>query len=95
MAKIVCMKTIGGVDQPRIITTTPGDQGRAVTLLTQQGQPYFWWPTIAVPAGQKLVGVDFTDAPIAYDEDLINNQWIESFVNSGITPEDVLTFAPI
>lgn len=95
MAKIVCDKVIGGVTQPRILTTTSGDQGAAVAIMTQAGQPFFWWPTITIPSGQKLVGVDFTDAPIATDDAATNNSLIEAFVATGITPEQVLTFGPI
>lgn len=92
VAKIVCDKTIGGVTIPKILSTTPGDQGLAVKILTDAGQPFWWWPSITVPAGKKLYAVDFTNAPIATDDPTTNQLLIDAIV---ATPEQVLTFIDI
>jgi hypothetical protein len=92
MPKIVCDKTINGVTTPKIITTTAGDQGNAVKVLTDAGQPFWWWSSITVPAGKKLYAVDFTNAPIATDNAADNNVLIQAIT---VSPEDVLTFIDI
>lgn len=90
--KVVCEKTIGGVTQLVSITTPAGNQGAYVSSLVPQGNPFWLWPTI--PAG-KVIGADFTGAPIASSAATSAQRAIEN--NAAIAeitaePGDVLTF---
>lgn len=70
MPKLVCIKTIGGVAAPRILTTVSGPQGAIIKQIVGVGNPYWIWNDL--PGGQ-LAAVDFTDAPIASSDVSVNN----------------------
>lgn len=86
--KIVCERTINGVDYLLNVTTPPGNQGFYAITIVQPGNKFWYWDSI--PAGQ-IIACDFTDAPTCTADAATNNTLI-----AGITaaPEDVLTFAP-
>lgn len=86
MAKVVFEKTHNGVTYLVAATTPIGNQGQFVLSMVKPGNPFWWWPTI--PVG-KVIGCDFTNAPICASTAAENNTLI-----AGITtaPEDVLTY---
>lgn len=85
----VCIKNIGGVDKVVVFTTANGDQGKFTRLIVGVGNPFWLWNSI--PAASKVIGADFTDAPIVSTDDVVNNA---SITGITVTPADVLTWAP-
>lgn len=90
--KLVCEKTINGVTQVVLATTPVGNQGSYVKSIAGVGNPFWMWNAVTVPAGQRVVGCDFTNAPIVNSDAAVNNTAIAAIT---ATPEDVLTFGPI
>lgn len=90
MGKIVCQVVIGGQEVTKVVTTAAGaNVGQLVKTLPGVGKPFWYWASL--PAG-KVVGADFTDAPIVDSDVAVNNTNIQ-----GITadPADVLIFETI
>lgn len=89
MPKIVSEVLVGGVDKIKIITSTGNmnAQGANIRILTQAGKPFYIWPSLTVPAGKKLIGADFSLAPIATDDDVENQSLADAFVASNIDPD--------
>ena len=90
--KLVCEKTINGVTQVVLVTTPVGNQGSYVKSIAGVGNPFWMWNTVTVPPGERVVGCDFTNAPIVNADASINNAAIAAIT---VSPEDVLTFGPI
>jgi hypothetical protein len=90
MAKVFFEKEvlIGGVPTLKLfnVTTPAGDQGQYVAALCN-GLPFWWFASI--PSG-KVIGCDFTDAPIATGSYSTNNGLIDAIT---VLPGDVLTYA--
>lgn len=89
--RVVCFKTVmvGGVLTEvlaNITTPSTGNQGAYVATLVGAGNPFWAWPSI--PSG-RVIGADFTDAPIASLDPSENLLLI-----AGVTanPVDVLTY---
>lgn len=89
MAKVFFEKEIliGGVPTMKLfnVTTPAGNQGQYVASLCN-GLPFWWFASI--PIG-KVIGCDFTDAPIATSSSITNNGLIDAIT---ATPNDVLTY---
>ncbi len=92
MPKLVCMKTIGGVDALRVFTTVSGAQGAIIKQLAGVGNPFWIWSTI--PSG-TVVAADFTDAPICSSDVAVNNASAVPLLADppSVNPADVLTYA--
>ena len=90
--KVVCEKTISGVTQLVVATTPTGNQGLYVKSIVGVGNPYWLWASISVPPGQKVVGCDFTAAPICSSDVAVNNADIAAITT---TPDEVLTYGPV
>lgn len=89
MPKLICNKTVNGVDAVRNITTpATGNQGAYVKTIVGVGNPFWFFPSI--PAG-VIIGADFADAPICSDDPAVNNAAIASI---SVAPEDVLIYQP-
>ena len=85
--KLICNKEILGQTAVRSFTTpNTGNQGSYVKTIVGVGNPFWMWPS--VPAG-KIIGADFTDAPICSDDVNVNNQLIAAIT---VLPEDVLVY---
>jgi hypothetical protein len=84
--KIICEKTVNGVTAVRNITTPAGNQGAFVASIVGAGNAFWWFNSI--PAG-KLIGADFTGAPIASADAAANNAAIAAI---SVQPEDVLIY---
>jgi hypothetical protein len=89
MSRLVCTKLANGVDTllnistvevaaPYLIKTTPG-----------VGQPFWYWA--AIPPG-KVVACDFTNAPIATADPVMNKALMDAIT---MDPADVLIYAPL
>lgn len=91
--KLICMKTIAGVDALRVFTTVSGAQGAIIKQLAGVGNPYWIWSSI--PSG-TVVAADFTDAPIADADVNVNNTNAAPLLASppSVDPASVLTYAP-
>lgn len=89
--KLVCEKTVNGVQQVVMITTSTGNQGQYVAIIVGAGNPFYMWNAITLPPGEKVIGCDFTNAPIATASATDNNALIAQI---SVEPEDVLTFGP-
>lgn len=85
----VCIKNIGGVDRLIVFTTANGNQGLNVRMIVGVGNKFWIWNSI--PTAHKVIGADFTDAPIVDANDTVNNASIAAIT---VTPADVLTWAP-
>ena len=85
--KVVCNKTINGVERLIVVTTATGDQGLYVINIVGVGKPFWIWPSLPYPAA-TIIGCDFTDAPICTSNSVTNNALIAAIT---ATPEDVLT----
>lgn len=70
MGKLVCEQTVNGEQVLRNITTAAGVVGTLVKTTPGVGKPFWYWPTL--PAG-KIIGADFTNAPIASEDAATNN----------------------
>lgn len=90
--KIICEKTVNGVTAVRNITTPAGNQGQYAISIVGVGNLFWWFPSITVPPGQKVVGCDFTGAPACTNDAAQNNALIEAIT---VAPEDVIIFGPI
>lgn len=86
MPKIICEKTVNGVTAVRNITTPTGTQGAFVATIVGEGNAFWWFNSI--PAG-KVIGADFTNAPIASADPAINNAAIAAITAQ---PGDVLIY---
>lgn len=86
MPKLIFEKTVNGTVYLVNATTPAGNQGQFALSMVKEGNPFWWFPS--VPAG-KVIGCDFTNAPICAGTAAANNTLI-----AGITtqPEDVLTY---
>lgn len=93
MPKLVCEKTIGGVTAVRVFTTVSGPQGAIIKQMAGVGNPFWIWNSI--PPG-KVVGADFTNAPIASADVAANNAAAEPLLADppSVDPSEVLFFAP-
>lgn len=91
MPKLVCEKTIGGVTAVRVFTTVAGPQGSTIKTMVGVGNPYWIWNSI--PAG-KVIGADFTDAPICSDSISMNNAAAAPLLADppAVNPADVLIY---
>lgn len=69
------------------VTTPAGNQGQYVASLCS-GLPFWWFATI--PTG-KVIGCDFTGAPVATSSASSNNTLISAI---SVLPGDVLTYEP-
>lgn len=91
MAKVFFEKEvlIDGVPTLKLfnVTTPAGNQGQYVASLCA-GLPFWWFSTI--PTG-KVIGCDFTDAPVATTSASANNSLISAIT---VLPADVLTYEP-
>lgn len=67
------------------VTTPVGNQGQYVASLCA-GLPFWWFSTI--PTG-KVIGCDFTGAPVATSNATTNNSLISAI---SVTPSEVLTY---
>lgn len=87
--KIVCEVNVGGVDQIAVITTAPNmDPGTFVkNIRPKPGKPFFAFNS--VPPG-KVVGADFSTAPIVSADIAVNNAAIADMLANP--PVDVLFF---
>ena len=85
--KLVCNKTLNGVEILAVVTTANGNQGQYVKAIAGVGNPFWIWPSI--PAGQ-VIACDFTNAPIVNSDPAVNNALIAAIT---ATPEEVLTYA--
>lgn len=85
----VCIKNIDGVDKLRVFTTASGNQGQNVRIIVGVDKQFWIWDSI--PNASKVIGADFTDAPIVDANDTVNNASIAAIT---VTPADVLTWAP-
>lgn len=89
MAKVFFEKTvtIGGVPTVVLVnaTTPAGNQGQYVASMCN-GSPFWWFSSI--PSG-RVIGCDFTGAPIATGNSITNNGLIDAIT---ATPNDVLTY---
>jgi hypothetical protein len=88
MGKIVGETLYNGETVVKVATTLQGTAPYAVRTFPGVGKPFWYWDT--VPAG-KIVGADFTGAPIATSDVAVNASLI-----AGITarPQDVLIYDP-
>lgn len=84
--KIICEKTVNGVTAVRNITTPTGNQGAFIATIVGEGNPYWWFNSI--PSG-KVIGADFTNAPIASADATENNSAIAAI---SVQPLDVLIY---
>lgn len=85
--KLICNYTVAGQTAVRNITTpSNGDQGAYVKTIVGVGNPFWMWS--AIPAG-KIIGADFTDAPLATADAATNNALITAITAK---PEDVLIY---
>jgi hypothetical protein len=89
MGKLVCNMTINGEESLRVLTTAAGVVPRLVKTTPGVGKPYWYWPSISVPAGESVIAADFTSAPIASSSEAENAESIEAIT---ATPEEVLVF---
>ncbi len=87
--QIICYKQIQGQTVLAKITTVVADPGYLIRQLVGVGKPYWAWPS--VPVG-KVIGADFTNAPIASANIAENNAAYQNIINNGPTPEDVLVY---
>lgn len=69
--KIICEKTLLGATGVKVFTTVAGDQGAIIKQMVGVGNPY--WIFSSIPPG-KVIGADFTTAPIASSDVATNNQ---------------------
>lgn len=85
--KLICNYTVAGQTAVRNITTPAnGDQGAYVKSIVGVGNPFWMWSSI--PPG-KIIGADFTDAPLATDDPAVNNALIAAIT---ALPADVLIY---
>lgn len=91
MARLVCEKVLGGVNAVRVFTTVSGPQGPIIKQIVGVGNPYWIWNSI--PAG-KVVGADFTNAPIASSDIAVNNANAAPLLASppSVDPASVLIY---
>ena len=91
MPRLVCEKTIGGVTAVRVFTTVSGPQGAIIRQIVGAGNPYWIWNSI--PSG-KVIGADFTDAPIASSDVATNNTNAAPLLATppSVDPVDVLIY---
>lgn len=89
MGKLVCNMTINGEESLRVLTTAAGVVPRLVKTTPGVGKPYWYWPSISVPAGQSVIAADLTNAPIATSSEADNAAAIAAITAA---PEDVLVF---
>lgn len=92
LPKLICNKTINGVDALRVFTTVSGPQGAIIKQIVGVGNPYWIWSTI--PAG-TVVAADFTSAPICDTDINVNNSNAAPLLASppSVDPATVLTYA--
>ena len=85
--KLVCEKEVSGEMRLMNITTVTGlNVGSFLKTTPGVGKPFWWWPSI--PAG-KLVGCDFSAAPIVTDDTETNNAEIAVITTQ---PSEVLVY---
>jgi len=86
--KVIDEELVNGQTVLRSWTTT--DQCAPLLVITHPGvgKPFWAWPT--VPPG-KIIGADFTNAPIATASLDTNDALIKAITTK---PEDVLIYAP-
>lgn len=91
MPRLVCEKTLGGVTAVRVFTTINGPQGSVIKTIVGVGNPYWIWNSI--PPG-KVIGADFTDAPIASSDISVNNTNAAPLLADppSVDPTDVLIY---
>lgn len=91
MPRLVCEKTIGGVTAVRVFTTINGPQGSVIKTIVGVGNPYWIWNSI--PSG-KVIGADFTNAPIASSDIAVNNANAAPLLADppSVDPVDVLIY---
>jgi hypothetical protein len=90
MGKIVCEVMIGGSSVVKVVTTAAGaNVGQLVKTLPGVGKPFWYWS--ALPAG-KVIGADFTGAPIVDTDVAVNNTNIQAITAD---PADVLIFESV
>lgn len=92
MPRLVCSKTLAGVTAVRVFTTVSGDQGPIIKQIVGVGNPYWIWNSI--PSG-KVIGADFTDAPIASADNAVNTANAAPLLATppSVDPIDVLIYA--
>jgi hypothetical protein len=88
MAKLICEEQVNGETVIRS-WTTPNLTAAAILAKSHPGvgNPFWVWPS--VPSG-TIIGVDFTDAPIATNDQTTNLSLINAIT---ATPEEKLTYA--
>lgn len=87
MGRLVCYAKVKGVDTFAVLTTTPNINLPAfVRTQPGVGKPFWFWDSI--PLG-KVIGADFTDAPVVTSDIAANAALIASIT---ATPEDVLYY---
>lgn len=91
MPKLICVKTIGGVEALRVFTTVSGSQGAIIKQIVPIGTPY--WIFNSIPAG-TVIAADFTDAPIASTDIAVNNANAAPLLATppSVDPATVLTY---
>lgn len=88
MGKLVGETTVNGEDVVKVATTLQGSAPYTVRTFPGVGKPFWYWNTI--PAG-KVVGADFTNAPVANSDVNVNAANISAIT---VKPEDVLIYDP-
>lgn len=93
MPRLVCNYTVFGVDALRVITTPAGPQGSFIKQIVGVGNPYWIWNTIPNPT--KVIGADFSNAPICSDNIAENNANAAPLLADppSVNPEDVLIYS--
>jgi hypothetical protein len=92
LPKLICVKTIGGVEALRVFTTVAGQQGAIIKQIVPLGTPY--WIFSSIPAG-TVVAADFTDAPLCSSDVSENNANAAPLlaVPPSVDPATVLTYS--
>jgi hypothetical protein len=92
LPKLICIKTIGGVEALRVFTTVSGPQGAIIKQIVGVGNPYWIWASI--PSG-VVIAADFTDAPICSADVSENNANAAPLLADppSVDPAAVLTYA--
>ncbi len=88
MGKLICEKLVSGEMMLLNMTTVPGIAPTLVKTTPGVGKPFWYWETI--PAG-KVVGADFTNAPVATSDIATNAALIAAI---AARPEEVLVYDP-
>ena len=94
MPKLICEKTLSGVTAVRVFTTVNGAQGSIIRQIVGVGNPY--WIFSSIPSG-KVIGADFTDAPIASSDSQVNNAAAAPLLADppSVNPADVLVYETV